>query len=322
MDGHEDGDVLDPLDIFDTSLSSLFSVGPIAFSPDSKDGLYTYRPPVPLDAGQGNASANPPSSPQSITESGAANARPISSSGIKLRIPNPSAEVYSKLQANYIWLSAVYLADQISLGAISLGRRVAELGAGAGLPGIMAARLGCEVLSTDWGDEDILQCLKENFQRNCGRSVECTGEITSWAVMGHEWGTDPSRLLAYGKGGKFDTLILADTLWVSSAQGALLNSIQALLSPDGTAHIAAALHTGRCPITDFIRAAEARGAVVRKVREVKWKQDGDGRWDDYTAEEQDQGGAVEERGVVVHLELTWRIQATVSRPSFDHLNDG
>ncbi|ORX38621.1 hypothetical protein BD324DRAFT_370912 [Kockovaella imperatae] len=252
----------DPLNIYDTGLSNLFSIPPIAFSTTSPTSLYIYGPP-----------------PAARTQT-----------PIRLRVPTPGASVFNKLQANHVWLSALYLADQITTGEVQLGSRVLELGAGAGLPGIAACLLGCDVLSTDWGDEDILACLESNFNRNCE-----TKSAGHWAAMSHEWGSDPIKLLAFGshpsgedkavsnigshdpKPKRFDTLLLADTLWVSSAHSVLLDSIQALLAPKGMAHIAAGLHTGRWPVESFIKQAEERGAHIERVREVRWA--GAGQWE-------------------------------------------
>lgn len=132
---------VDPLDIFDTSLAAIFSVPPISFSTYSPSSLHTYNPP--------SSAASPLSAP------------------IELRLAEPPANLTS-LQANYLWLAGVYLADLLSLGEIDVGEgsRVAELGAGAGLPGIVAARRGAEVVSSDWGDPAILSTLHDNFERN------------------------------------------------------------------------------------------------------------------------------------------------------------
>lgn len=253
----------DPTDIFDTSFSSLFSIAPIAFSTASPDAYHTYHPP------HGPA--------------------------IELKLPHPPPNLYTKLQANNLWLAAVYLSDTISKDDIDLGNRVCELGAGAGLPGIVAGGKGCEVVSTDWGAEEILEVIRHNFDR---------AKVTNYKVIGHEWGTDTTPLKQAltrseeGEGdGRFDSLILADTLWVTEAHSVLLDSVFALLKPKGVAHVAAGIHTGRGPLERFVSAAEGRGAVVEKVREVRWNQ---GVWEKYQAPEQ----AGDERGVVVYYTCT------------------
>ena len=277
-----EGPTEEPEDIFDSSLNSLFSIPPIAFSASSSSAFVTYSPPPASQLG------------------------PIS-----LRLPQPDRGVWMKLQANHLWLSAVYLTDQLSTGQIGWPERpshlqekqvrVAELGAGAGLPGIIACLRGAEVISTDWGDPDILSSLRDNFARTCGPD-------RAWTVAPHEWGSDPAPLLATRerKSRRFDLLLMADTLWVTDAHSALLDSIFALLSTEGIAHVAAGLHTGRGPVERFCRAARERGAVVETVRELRYQ--GEGQWegvepvDDGTGSREEVCGT-EERGVVVHMTL-------------------
>jgi nicotinamide N-methyltransferase len=246
----------DPTDIFDTSLSSLFSIPPIAFSTSSPSAPYIYTTP--------------------------------SGTTIELKLPHPPPNLYTKLQANNLWLAGIFLADMIDTSAISCQGRVCELGAGAGLPGIVAGLKGSEVLSTDWGVDEVLDVIKGNFEK---------AKVPKYSVLGHEWGTDPSPLLGSGKGGQFDSLLLADTLWVTDAHSALLDSVYALLKPGGTAHIAAGLHTGRGPLERFVAAARGRGAVVEHIKEVRWNR---GEWEDYVAP----ANSDEERGVVVYYTCT------------------
>jgi predicted nicotinamide N-methyase len=246
----------DPTDIFDTSLSSLFSIPPIAFSTSSPSAPYVYTNPLGIK--------------------------------ISLKLPNPPPDLYTKLQANNLWLSGIYLADMIATHRLSplLQGRVCELGAGAGLPGIAAGLEGCQVVSTDWGVDEVLDVIKGNFER---------AGVNDYKVVGHEWGTDPDPLLEGGD--KFDALLLADTLWVTEAHNALLDSVFALLKPGGVAHIAAGLHTGRGPVDRFLAAARERGGKVQAIKEVRWNR---GVWDDYTTNE----GVGEERGVVVYHTCT------------------
>jgi predicted nicotinamide N-methyase len=256
-------------DIFDTSLGAVFDIAPIAFSTPSPTALHTYTP----------QRGGPP---------------------IHLQLAHPPANLHA-LQVNYLWLAGIYLADLICCEVDLSGKRVAELGAGAGLPGIMAARKGAEVVSSDWAADEVLDVLRANFKRNATESA--------FEVVGHRWGTDPTGMLnaLATQATRFDTLLLADTLWITDAHSALLDSILALLSPSGIVHIAAGLHTGRGPVQRFISAATARGATVTPVREVCWKIGGG--WGDYNRPE---GGLEEERGVVVYFTLHLQTRAHVS----------
>lgn len=49
--------------------------------------------------------------------------------------------------ANYVWNAGVVLADKIAEGEIDVrGKRVLELGCGLGLPSLLAARMGAELV--------------------------------------------------------------------------------------------------------------------------------------------------------------------------------
>ncbi|CAD6581151.1 MAG: hypothetical protein TREMPRED_002937 [Tremellales sp. Tagirdzhanova-0007] len=257
----------DPADIFDTSLSTLFDIPPIAFSTLSPETFYTYIPPA------GSPSPVP----------------------IQLRIPQPPPKLHTTLQANYVWLAGIYLSDLICSHHIDVrGTMVAELGAGAGLPGIAACREGAVVVSSDWEAPQILDVLRGNFERAC--------MCSKWSVLGYQWGKDVSPLLDTLESGKrFDILLLADTLWVTEAHAELLDSVFELLEVGGTAHIAAGLHTGRGPLERFISSARSRGAVITIIRQVLWQSNKrDERWDEYVSPTVT---LEEERGVVVYFTL-------------------
>ena len=257
------GDRNDFIDIFDTSLSSLFSIPPIAFSTTTSNALHTYIPPINLGS-------------------------------IQIQLPQPPANLFTKLQANHLWLAAIYLADLICSGDIIVKDfRLAELGAGAGLPGIVACKQGAKVVSTDWGVDEVLGVIRDNFQRSCGSD--------QWIVIGHQWGTDIVPLITALSGNTpslFDILLLADTVWVTEAHSALLDSIFALLKPEGMAYITAGLHTGRGPLERFISSAQQRGANINRIREMSWR--ADGGWDLHRSTD---STLEEERGVVVYFTL-------------------
>lgn len=263
----------DTADIFDSSIFTLFAVPPIGFSTSNPDEPWVYTSPV------GDV--------------------------VKLWLPHPPADLYAALQANNLWLSAIFLADHISRGEISLHTAVCELGAGAGLPGITAARAGSYVLCTDYDSAEVVATIKRNYEYNLrNTSSEGTPEETSegryrWAVRGHTWGTPTESLLSLSEGG-YD-LLLADTLWSTGGHEALIDSVLALLRDGGTAHVAAGLHTGRGPVNRFMALAAARGLDVKKIREVKWSSSGG--WETYSDEEREMESEGEVRGVVVYYTL-------------------
>ncbi|WWD18960.1 hypothetical protein CI109_103417 [Kwoniella shandongensis] len=269
----------DPTDIFDTSLSTLFSIPPIAFDVSSSSSpYYTYTPPPSSDL----------------------------SKPIELRLPSPPSNLFTTLQANHVWLSSIYLADLLATQVIDVSQtRVAELGAGAGLPGIVALVCGKaeSVISSDWGVAEVIDVISDNFDRAVKSSDEVEGE--KWKVIGHEWGTDPSSLLsALPRTGKdserFDILLLADVLWATASHPALIESIGNLLKPGGVAHLTAGLHTGRGPVNRFLEGVRDKSWKIVVKGEVRWKNDGG--WEEYTEGMKKDSGE-EERGVVVRFEI-------------------
>ncbi|RXK40207.1 hypothetical protein M231_02481 [Tremella mesenterica] len=215
-------EVQDPVDIFDTSLSTLFNIPPIAFSPSSSDKLIPYSPsPIPQRPSSHSpytTSFHPIPSQSPITISTPPQAPPSEAKSItfpiQLQLPQPPAELFTTLQAQNLWLSSIYLADLFCSPTSPLSSfafsdlppydspshsshspsirpelRIAELGAGSGLPGIIACLQGHRVVSTDWGVSEVLDVIRGNFQRACGDSHG------RWEVVGHQWGDNPNPVL-------------------------------------------------------------------------------------------------------------------------------
>ena len=63
-----------------------------------------------------------------------------------------------------LWPSGIALAEVVA-GLELRGRRVLELGAGLGIPSLVAALGGADVLATDWAD-DAVELLRANAERN------------------------------------------------------------------------------------------------------------------------------------------------------------
>src|SRR3954447_19570294 len=114
--------------------------------------------------------------------------------------------------SSVLWRSGVALAQELADAEVS-GRRVVELGCGLGLPSLVAARAGADVLATD-ADEEALELLERNAREN-GLSVE-TARI--------EWEA-PEELVARGP---FDVVLAADVLYERASVAPLLSLLARL----------------------------------------------------------------------------------------------
>ncbi|KAJ6235152.1 protein n-terminal and lysine n-methyltransferase efm7 [Anaeramoeba flamelloides] len=68
---------------------------------------------------------------------------------------------------------------------------VLELGAGAGLPSVIAALCGCSVVSTDYPDEPLITNIRKNIERNVEEP-----KLSNVRVVGYKWGEEVSHLLS------------------------------------------------------------------------------------------------------------------------------
>lgn len=77
-----------------------------------------------------------------------------------------------------LWPSAIALAHEVAERGLA-GKRVLELGAGTGLPGIVAASLGAEVVQVDRQEVALFVCGK-NAERNGVRITQRQADFTAW----------------------------------------------------------------------------------------------------------------------------------------------
>lgn len=121
-----------------------------------------------------------------------------------------------------LWPSAIALTHELLARADALrGARVLELGAGTGLPGIVAASLGASVVQTD-RNELALSVCRRNGARNGAPAIE--HRLVDWA----EWG-DTAH---------YDWIIGSDILYHEAAHPDLRRLFAAGLAPGGRILIA------------------------------------------------------------------------------------
>jgi methyltransferase-like protein 23 len=116
-----------------------------------------------------------------------------------------------------LWPAAIALAhDLVARGDALRGRTILELGAGTGLPGIVAATLGARVVQTD-RQEPALDVCRRNAVRNAARGIE--HRAADWAA----W-TDDAR---------YDIILGSDVMYADTMHEHLRRIFETNLAPNG-----------------------------------------------------------------------------------------
>jgi predicted nicotinamide N-methyase len=172
----------------------------------------------------------------------------VTVAGLELRLlrpPDPEALIDEEAFARNeflpywaeLWPAGVALAEALPE---LRGRRVLELGCGLGLPSLVAAMRGADVVATDWS-EDAVELLRVNAQRN---GIRLRAEPADWA----DWSLD----------GPWDLVLAADVLYERRNVPLLLALLPRLAAE------ALLAEPGRPPARAFFREA----AVNWRVEEL------------------------------------------------------
>ncbi len=140
-----------------------------------------------------------------------------------------------------LWPAAIALAHELASRRVA-GMRILELGAGTGLPGIVAAALGAHVVQTD-RQNLVLHVCKRNAERNRVTTLE--HRIADWT----DW-RDTER---------YDLVVGADILYAAEVHPNLKVIFETNLVPGGTVLLA---DPYRETSVRFLEALEADGWSV------------------------------------------------------------
>ena len=220
---------------------------------------------------------------------------------LPLTLPQINDESDRHLFSHFLWNSALLLAELVEADTLGLepdggdgegrgvapparvfdisGLRTIELGAGTGLPSIMAGLVGARgLVATDYPAPVVVEALRGNVvsavrERNAPVGRFRVGEVR---VEGHGWG-DVDTEFAREEGGAFDRVLAADCLWMPWQHENLRRSIAWFLreGEGARAWVVGGFHTGRGQMARFFER-EALAEVGLEV-EYLWERDCDGR---------------------------------------------
>eukprot|EP00033_Pygsuia_biforma_P001327 GCRY01001502.1.p1 GENE.GCRY01001502.1~~GCRY01001502.1.p1 ORF type:complete len:246 (+),score=51.98 GCRY01001502.1:78-815(+) len=173
------------------------------------------------------------------------------------------------LWAHCMWNAGKFFADYYDTEFSCEGKRFLELGAGASLPSIFAARKGAKlVVATDYPDEELVDNVKLNLKNHC---ADVKGSVVG---MGYRWGDSVEPLLQAMSGEtEFDVIIMADLIFNHFSHPELLQTAKMLLAPKGEVHVAFSHHRPQFEKEDMnfftLAQEEPFNFKVRLIRSVK-----------------------------------------------------
>lgn len=158
-----------------------------------------------------------------------------------LRGENASKRPYGSV----LWPAAIALAHEVASRNLA-GKKVLELGAGTGLPGIVAAALGARVVQTD-RQKLALHLCKQNAERNGVTTI--AHRVADWT----EW----------DDGEHYDLVIGSDILYTDLLHPFLQRIFETNLAPNGTVLIADPFREGSLQLLERMQAEGWRVTMDR-----------------------------------------------------------
>ena len=147
-----------------------------------------------------------------------------------------------------LWPAALALAHEVASRAEAFaGRSVLELGAGTGLPGIVAASLGARVVQTDRHELAMSVC-RRNGERNRELARRGAGSVEYRLADWMRWDDDAAR---------YDWILGSDVLYAEAMHPHLRRIFESSLAPGG-----------RLLLSDPFRSASLR--LLTAMEESGW----------------------------------------------------
>lgn len=214
---------------------------------------------------------------------------------------------HNPLWGHHLWNGGRQIAQYLEENPFLVkDKTVLELGAGAGLPGLVAACLDArKVVITDYPDIDLVQNISKNIEAAGFDGSDEFEDGKRVAAAGYCWGADVDPILHTTRPCRrlFDLLILADLLFNHSEHDKLIRTVQLTLGkwPGTQALVFFTPYRPWLLEKDlaFFKAAEVAGFNVQKVLEIKHEK---------VMFENDPGDEELRRTVFGYI-LTWKTEA-------------